>query len=61
VQVKQFLAENKEFKILPYAQQWARAIGGKAPASADGSNETLLLTPHQHNVDGFFVAVMQRQ
>jgi 16S rRNA (cytosine967-C5)-methyltransferase len=61
VQVKQFLAENKEFKVLPYGQQWARAIGGKAPASADGSNETLLLTPHQHNVDGFFVAVMQRQ
>jgi 16S rRNA (cytosine967-C5)-methyltransferase len=61
VQVKQFLGANKDFKIIPYAQQWARAIGGKAPVSADGSTDTLLLTPKQHDVDGFFVAVMQRQ
>jgi len=61
VQVKQFLDANKDFKIIPYAQQWARAIGGKAPISADGSTDTLLLTPKQHDVDGFFVAVMQRQ
>ncbi len=59
-QVQQFLAQHKDFKIVPYSQQWARTIGGKAPSSADGSEQTLLLTPHQHGVDGFFVAVMQR-
>jgi 16S rRNA (cytosine967-C5)-methyltransferase len=32
-----------------------------APApSADGSAETLLMTPRSHGTDGFFVAVMQR-
>jgi 16S rRNA (cytosine967-C5)-methyltransferase len=59
-QVKLFLAENKDFKIVPYAEQWARTIGGKVPASADGAKDMLLLTPHHHDVDGFFVAVMVR-
>jgi 16S rRNA (cytosine967-C5)-methyltransferase len=60
VQVKQFLAEHKDFKIVPYGEQWARTIGGNVPKSADGAKDTLLLTPHQHGVDGFFVAVMQK-
>jgi 16S rRNA (cytosine967-C5)-methyltransferase len=59
-QVAAFLAGHAEFKIIPYAEQWARGIGGEAPRSADGSTETLLLTPSQHGTDGFFVAVMQR-
>ncbi len=59
-QVKTFLKQNTEFKILPFAEIWARTIGGKAPKSADGRTDTLLLTPHQHGVDGFFVAIMQR-
>ena len=59
-QVKQFLAGHKDFKLLPYGEQWARTIGGAAPTSADGAQDTLLLTPKQHDVDGFFIAVMQR-
>ena len=59
-QVTAFLKQNPEFKILPFAQLWARSIGGKVPKSADGRTDTLLLTPHQHGVDGFFVAVMQK-
>lgn len=59
-QVKAFLAGHKDFKIIPYAEQWARTIGGEVPKSADGASNTLLLTPHQHGVDGFFIAVMQR-
>jgi 16S rRNA (cytosine967-C5)-methyltransferase len=59
-QVKSFLAANKNFKIVPYAEQWKHAIGGDVPKSADGSANTLLLTPAQHGVDGFFVAVMQK-
>jgi 16S rRNA (cytosine967-C5)-methyltransferase len=59
-QVKLFLSEHKDFKLVPYAEQWARTIGGEVPRSADGAKDTLLLTPHQHGVDGFFVAVMQR-
>jgi len=52
-QVDAFLASNKGFKIVPYKEQWS-----EAPKSADGSKETLQLTPHQHNTDGFFAAVM---
>ena len=59
-QVAAFLAGHAEFKIIPYAEQWGRGIGGEAPASADGSTATLLLTPSQHGTDGFFVAVMER-
>jgi 16S rRNA (cytosine967-C5)-methyltransferase len=59
-QVKGFLAKHKEFKLIPYTEQWKHTIGGDAPKSADGSANTLLLTPLQHGTDGFFVAVMQR-
>ena len=60
-QVTQFLARHAEFGIIPYTEQWRKAIGGEAPVSADGSSETLLLTPARHGTDGFFVAVMQRK
>ena len=59
-QVNSFLGSNPGFKIIPYTAQWARTIGGVPPKSADGSAESLLLTPHQHDVDGFFIAVMRR-
>lgn len=59
-QIARFLARHKDMKIVPYAEQWRRTIDGEPPFSADGSMETLLLTPAQHGTDGFFVAVMQR-
>ena len=59
-QVEAFLARHPEVKIIPYKEQWAKVIGGEAPISADGSEQTLLLTPAQHGTDGFFVAVMRR-
>ncbi len=59
-QISAFLTASPDFKNIPTALQWERTIGGKAPISADGSNETLLLTPRQHGVDGFFVAVLER-
>ena len=60
-QIETFLSDHSNFKIMPYIAQWQANIGGKAPASADGSKETLLLTPASHNTDGFFVSLMQRQ
>ena len=59
-QVEGFLQTHKDFKLVPYAEQWAKFIGGEVPKSADGRVDTLLLTPHSHGVDGFFVAVMVR-
>ena len=45
---------------MPYGEQWKKTIGTAPPVSADGSAETLLLTPARHGTDGFFVAVMAR-
>jgi 16S rRNA (cytosine967-C5)-methyltransferase len=59
-QIAAFLADHGDFKIIPYAEQWRQSIGGDAPRSADGSTDTLLLTPAQHGTDGFFVAVLRK-
>jgi 16S rRNA (cytosine967-C5)-methyltransferase len=60
-QVEDFLARHPQFTLIPWPELWQRSLPAKAPMpSADGSNETLLLTPRDHGTDGFFVAVMQR-
>lgn len=46
-----------QFVPFAYGEAWREAIGCDAPPSADGSSETLLLTPHSHGTDGFFVAL----
>ncbi|MDH3740790.1 MAG: RsmB/NOP family class I SAM-dependent RNA methyltransferase [Hyphomicrobiales bacterium] len=58
-QVSAFTKERPQFSLQPYADVWREAIGSEPPASADGSTETLLLTPASHGTDGFFIAVMQ--
>jgi 16S rRNA (cytosine967-C5)-methyltransferase len=59
-QVDAFLAGHPEFKLIPWRELWERALPD-APAlpSADGSAETLQMTPLSHGTDGFFIAVMQ--
>jgi 16S rRNA (cytosine967-C5)-methyltransferase len=59
-QIAAFLAANKDFKVIPYAEQWSQNIGGEVPVSVEGSKDTLTLSPNKHGVDGFFVAMMQR-
>jgi 16S rRNA (cytosine967-C5)-methyltransferase len=59
-QVAAFVKRHPEVTVVPYGEQWARTIGGPAPGSADGSQQTLLLTPARHDTDGFFVAVMRK-
>jgi len=59
-QVENFLEQNQSFAIVPFGQAWSDAIGTEPPRSADGSLETLLLTPASHGTDGFFIAVMKR-
>lgn len=58
-QVKWFLERHKKYRIISYKDLWPVHLSSSVPASADGSAETLLLTPRQHGTDGFFVAVMQ--
>jgi 16S rRNA (cytosine967-C5)-methyltransferase len=59
-QITAFLARHPEMRVMPYRGSWAKSIGGTAPDSADGSADTLLLTPARHDTDGFFMAVMQK-
>jgi 16S rRNA (cytosine967-C5)-methyltransferase len=54
-QVEWFLKSTPEFSLIPYGQVWHNA-----PQSADSRSDTLLLSPHTHGTDGFFVAVMKR-
>jgi 16S rRNA (cytosine967-C5)-methyltransferase len=61
LQVAAFLEKHGDFHVVPTADAWA-AVGqtGEVPASADGSPDTLLLTPGRHGTDGFFIAVLAR-
>lgn len=60
-QIDRFLADHKAFDIVPWRGVWAETIGGEATGSADGSEETLLMTPRTSGTDGFFVAVLERR
>jgi 16S rRNA (cytosine967-C5)-methyltransferase len=60
-QVASFLAVNPAFSLVPYADVWRETLPGTPPASADGRNDTLLLTPALHGTDGFFVAILARK
>ena len=58
-QIAAFLADNPKFTQLPYAQVWRECLPGDPPASADGRDDGLLLTPLSHGTDGFYVSVLQ--
>lgn len=60
-QVAAFLKRHGEFAVVPYPQVWRETIGTEPPASADGRDDTLLLTPASHSTDGFFVSIMERK
>ncbi len=60
-QVTGFLDRHPAFQLVPWPGLWEHAMpGSPAPASADGSAETLQMTPLRHGTDGFFVAVLER-
>lgn len=59
-QVAWFRASFAGFEPVPYEELWRTTIGGEVPASADGAQDTLLLTPASHGTDGFFVAAFKR-
>jgi 16S rRNA (cytosine967-C5)-methyltransferase len=59
-QVDAFLARHPEYSLVPWTEAWAAAALPEPPPSADGSTETLLMTPRSFGTDGFFVAVLKR-
>jgi len=55
-----FLGAHPGYAAAPYEKAWRAAAGSEPPASADGAQDTLLLTPASHGTDGFFIASFER-
>jgi 16S rRNA (cytosine967-C5)-methyltransferase len=61
-QIEDFRSRFPEFAIVPWPGLWQpSALSAPPPQSADGSRETLLMTPRSFGTDGFFVAVLERK
>jgi 16S rRNA (cytosine967-C5)-methyltransferase len=61
-QVDAFTSRHPDFGILPWLGLWQSAgFSAAPPQSADGSAETLLMTPRSFGTDGFYVAVLERR
>ena len=56
-QVHAFRERHREYRPLPWRDAWT---GTEKLISAEGAEDTLLLTPKTHGTDGFFIAVLER-
>ncbi len=52
--VDAFLADHKGWRIIPADKVWRGVLGTKAPFEGP----YMLLTPHRHGTDGFFLAIL---
>jgi 16S rRNA (cytosine967-C5)-methyltransferase len=59
-QAAAFVERHAAYQIEPYAARWQALLGPTPPESADGRDDTLLLTPARHATDGFFIATFLR-
>lgn len=56
-QITDFLDANPDFKVIPVSEVWSTVLSEPCP-----TEEPLLqLTPHRHQTDGFFVAILERE
>jgi 16S rRNA (cytosine967-C5)-methyltransferase len=60
-QVDAFITRFPAFRTALWPELWQERIPSPPPPSADGSTETLLMTPRSFGTDGFFVAMLQRK
>lgn len=58
-QIKIFLEASPHFGLIPISDIWPSVLRTPFPFE-DKANHTLQLAPHTHQVDGFFMAVMER-
>lgn len=56
-QAEAFLGRHPDFRLVPIPDIWPAAVGGTCPAG----DPYLVLLPHRHGTDGFFIAVFERQ
>src|SRR5690606_34305914 len=60
-QIETFLSANKDFKIVPVADVWQKAVdAGTLYGPCPVQTPMLRLAPHTTNTDGFFVTVLER-
>ena len=59
-QVGWFLETHAGFSVIPVQGLWQDRLGTDFPGSANGSSDTLLLTPAFHGTDGFFLALLKK-
>lgn len=60
-QIAWFLGNNHEFEPVATAEIWRPMLPSEPPLSADQRTDSLLLTPHSHGTDGFFIAALVRK
>lgn len=60
-QIAWFLGNNHEFEPVATAEIWRPTLPSAPPLSADQRTDSLLLTPHSHGTDGFFIAALVRK
>ena len=58
-QIEAFLGRHPRFALVPYGARWRERLKGEPPASSDGAERSLLLTPRDHSTDGFFIATLE--
>ena len=63
-QIEAFLSENKRFSLMnidAISQKYSMVITRKHVSENDISRKTLQLTPYEHSVDGFYIAVLKKE
>ena len=60
-QLDAFLKAHPEFAVIPFTEIWPNTLGANPVVSSNGSTLTLQLTPHDHNTDGFFIAILRKR
>jgi len=58
-QIEWFLSQNDGFKLVPVADNLSGHVS-QMPETLSTLPECLLLAPHKHETDGFFIAVLER-
>lgn len=59
-QVERVLAARPEFKRLDARAVWPEAVGAPPPEPAPFKGPDVMLMPHLHGTDGFYIAILER-
>jgi len=59
-QISTLLQTNTDLEPRSIAEQWKEVGNGAELRSANGNQTYLTLSPHQHETDGFFIALLQK-